>query len=195
MNNKLKWGSGISAAAAAIIAAVVSVEGGYVNNPADPGGETNHGVTVAVARQNGYTGSMKDMPVEFAEEVFYKKYIVKPGYLPMVEIQPAVAKKLVDIGVNTGPSRSSLWFQKALNAYSNNGKSYPQTYVDGTVGPHTIQTYRALERVRGRIKACELTLKLLDAQQASHYVAINNPTFTVGWIDHRIGNVPLKDCK
>lgn len=36
-------------------------EGGYVNNPADPGGETNWGVTVAVARASGYTGAMRDM--------------------------------------------------------------------------------------------------------------------------------------
>lgn len=195
MSTKLKWGAGISTAAVAIIATVLNLEGGYVNNPLDPGGETNHGVTVQVARDNGYTGSMKDLPVEFAQQVYYDKYIVKPGFLPMVAIQPAVAEELIDTGINTGPARPSRWFQQTLNALSNSGKSYPQINVDGRVGPDTIKTYQSLEKVRGRIKACHLTLKMLDGYQAAHYVAINNPTFTVGWFDHRIGNVPLEKCK
>ena len=194
MNSKIAWGGG-SAAALLIIAAVLSVEGGYVNNPSDPGGETNHGVTVAVARGNGYMGPMKDLSADVAKDIYYLQYIVKPGFLPMVEVQPVVAEKLIDAGVNTGPARPSRWFQQALNALSNNGKSYPQTNVDGKVGPHTIQTYQALEKVRGRVKACELTLKLLDGYQTQHYLTVNNPIFTVGWIDHRIGNVPITRCK
>ena len=43
------WASA-GAAIIAIVAGVFAVEGGYVNNPDDPGGETNHGVTVASAR-------------------------------------------------------------------------------------------------------------------------------------------------
>jgi hypothetical protein len=52
---------GIIGAVAAILAAVFALEGGYVNHPNDPGGETNHGVTVAVARQAGYTGRMIEL--------------------------------------------------------------------------------------------------------------------------------------
>jgi replicative DNA helicase len=37
---------------------VLSHEGGYVNDPLDPGGETNWGVTVGFARANGYLGLM-----------------------------------------------------------------------------------------------------------------------------------------
>lgn len=194
-NSAIKWGSGVSASAALIIAAVFGMEGGYVNNPKDPGGETNHGVTVAVAREAGYTGPMRDLPKEVAEQIYYDGYIVKPNFHPMLEIQPAVAHKLIDAGVNTGPARSSRWFQLSLNALSNGGKSYPQTNVDGKVGSHTIQTYRALEKARGRVKACQLIIKLLDSYQAQHYINVNNPTFTVGWVDHRIGNVPLENCK
>lgn len=41
-----------------IIDEIIRVEGGYVNDPADSGGETNFGVTVAVARAHGYTGAI-----------------------------------------------------------------------------------------------------------------------------------------
>ncbi|MCW8621188.1 glycosyl hydrolase 108 family protein, partial [Acinetobacter baumannii] len=41
---------------------VLQHEGGYINHPSDPGGETNYGITKSVARQYGYKGSMKDIP-------------------------------------------------------------------------------------------------------------------------------------
>ena len=58
----------------------------------------------------------------------------------------------------------------------------------------TLAAYQALERKRGRVKACELTLKLMDVQQGAHYMQLNMPTFTVGWVDNRLANVPLQRC-
>ena len=195
VKNKFAIGGGLSATILAIVAAVFATEGGYVNNPKDPGGETNHGITIAVARDNGYTGLMKDLPKEFAQEIYIESYIVKPGFLPIVEQQPALAHKLIDAGVNVGTSRSSRWFQQSLNALSRGGKDFPQINPDGKVGPVTVRTYESLVKVRGKVKACELSLKLLDAYQAMHYVGLNMHDFTVGWVDHRIQNVPLTKCK
>ena len=48
----------------AIIAGILVVEGGYVNHPSDPGGETNYGITKSTAVRHGYTGSMVDLPKE-----------------------------------------------------------------------------------------------------------------------------------
>lgn len=188
-------GAGIAGTAALIIAAVLNVEGGYVNDPKDPGGETNHGITKAVARDHGYTGDMKALTKSMAEDIYYQDYIVKPGFTKMVEIQPAVAHKLVDAGVNTGTVRPSRWFQQSLNDLSRNGVDYPQISVDGKVGSATISAYQSLEQKRGKIKACELTIKMLDGYQSTYYTSLNMPTFTVGWIDNRIGNVPLSWCK
>lgn len=53
---------------------VFSIEGGYVNDPQDPGGETNWGITKRVAQQHGYNGSMRDMPKETAREIYRKSY-------------------------------------------------------------------------------------------------------------------------
>lgn len=185
-----------AAAVAAIIAAVFVLEGGYVNNPKDPGGATNHGVTEAVARKHGYEGHMRQLPKEFAEKIYFEDYVAKPNFHLVIEASPAIGQKLVDAGVNIGPTKPSRWFQISLNALNRGGVDYPTISVDGKVGLGTVEAYRSLERVRGRVKACELVIKLLDVQQGQHYLSLTHlNTFTVGWIDHRIGNVPLTKCK
>ena len=194
MADKGKVWASLGAATLAILAGVFAVEQGYSNNPADPGGETNHGITVAVARQDGYTGPMRELPRERAESIYIRGYVAGPGFEPVIAASPAVGQKLVDAGVNAGTSRASRWFQVALNHLSRGGQDYAQVAVDAKVGPQSMAAYRALERKRGRIKACELVLKLVDAQQATHYMSLNKPMFIVGWADNRLGNVPLARC-
>ena len=187
------WAS-LGAAVLAIAAGVFAVEGGYSNNPADPGGETNHGVTVAVARSHGYDGPMRELPKETAQQIYIGSYVEGPGFHRVVAISPAVGEKLVDAGVNAGTGRSARWFQQALNHLSRGGADFPLVAVDGQIGAQTLAAYRALEGKRGRVKACELVIKLLDAQQGTHYMSLNKPTFIVGWADKRLGNVPLARC-
>ena len=187
------WAS-LGAAVLAIVAGVFTVEGGYSNNPADPGGETNHGVTVQVARDAGYTGPMRDLPKEFAQQLYARDYIERPNFHRVIAMSPAVGEKLVDAGVNAGPGRSARWFQQSLNHLSRAGADFPLVVVDGQIGAQSLAAYQALERKRGRVKACELTLKLVDAQQGAHYMGLNKPMFIVGWADNRLGNVPLARC-
>lgn len=187
---------GTSAVVATIVAAIFAVEGGYVNDPKDPGGETNHGITLATARAAGYTGTMRDLDQNTATNIYVTNYINQPGYGDIITLSPAVGQKLVDAGVNVGPGRSSRWFQAGLNSLSRGGTDFPQINVDGKVGPGTASTYSALQKKRGKVLACELTIKLLDAQQAVYYMSLTNlSVYTPGWVDHRIGNVPLSDCK
>lgn len=37
-------------------------------------------------------------------------------------------------------------------------------------------------------------IKMLDGKQLTHYVSLNMPDFTYGWVANRIGNVPLEKC-
>ena len=191
---KGKVWSSVGAAVLAIAAGVFAVEGGYSNNPADPGGETNHGVTAAVARSHGYDGPMRELPKETAQQIYIGSYVEGPGFHRVVAISPAVGEKLVDAGVNAGTGRSARWFQQALNHLSRGGADFPLVAVDGQIGAQTLAAYQALERKRGRVKACELVLKLLDAQQGAHYMSLDKPMFIVGWADNRLGNVPLARC-
>lgn len=187
---------GLSATVSALITAIFLVEGGFVNNSKDPGGATNHGITESVARANDYKGDMQDLPKELAEQIYFKDYIQTPKYDLMINESIAVAEELIDSGVNAGTSRSSLWFQKALNVLSRKGKDYPLITEDGSVGNRTIATYKALVAKRGKVKSCELMLKLLDGYQLAHYISLkHSPEFIIGWVDHRINNVPLSKCK
>lgn len=191
------WGS-LGALVLAVVGGVFAIEGGYSNDPNDSGGATNHGITEQVARGHGYSGAMESLPKGMAQDIYISSYIKKPGYDKVLMQSPAVGTKLVDAGVNTGPGRASRWFQQSLNDLSRAGRDYPQVTVDGAIGPGTLTAYKSLERQRGRIKACELTLKLMDSYQAAHYAQLAkgkaNATFIVGWLDHRIGNVPASRC-
>ena len=188
--------AGGSGAVAAIVAAIFAVEGGYVNDPRDPGGETNHGITLATAQAAGYTGKMKDLDVKTATNIYVTNYINKPGYGEIITLSPAVGQKLVDAGVNVGPSRSSTWFQQGLNSLNRGGVDYTKITVDGKVGPGSVAAYTGLVKKRGKVKACEMMLKLLDAQQTIHYTSLTNLSqYTPGWIDARIGNVSLEKCR
>lgn len=190
---------GLAAAIALILAAVFSVEGGYVNDPRDPGGATNHGITEKVARANGYKGSMRDLTKVQAGDIYTKQYIEQPGFVPVIEVSPAVGHELVDSGVNAGPGRAARWFQETLNHLNNGGRDYADIAEDGKVGSGTVAAFRALKAKRGGELSCVLVLRLLDAKQAGHYMrlAANDnkfEAFMVGWTRTRVENVERTDC-
>lgn len=195
-------GGAVGGVVAAILGAVFYMEGGYVNNPRDPGGETNHGITHAVAKTHkevlateyGWDGSMKGLSKEMAAEIYIDDYVLKPNFVAFADISPAVTHKLVDAGVNTGVTCPAKWLQLSLNEMSRNGKDYPKIQVDGKVGTSTVNAYKALQKKRGKVEACKVMIKLLDAKQLNHYTSLNMPDFTYGWVANRIGNVPLEAC-
>jgi len=192
---------GLSLALAGILATVFANEGGYVNHPSDPGGATNHGITEQVARQHGYTGHMRDLkrtcslPDEVcADRILTRDYVEKPGFMPLVEIEPAVAEEIVDTAVNMGPPRPSRWLQESLNELGD-----VKVGVDGKVGPVTISAYRAYRAATG-VRGCVAMLDRLDARQSAEYdrlVRVNPRlrAFLKGWQAHRIGNVDRAKCK
>lgn len=180
----------------AIIASVILLEGGYTNDVSDPGGKTKYGITERVAREYGYTGEMKDLTVEKANEIYSTLYVLDPGFDKFVTLNPAIAHKLIDAGVNVGTARVSYWLQQSLNSFSRNGQDYPLIKVDGKVGPATVNAYKALEKKRGKELACSLVLKALDGYQTSYYISLDKYNkYLVGWLDKRIENIPLSQCK
>lgn len=182
-------------AALSMIAGVIAVEGGWVNHPSDPGGETNMGITKTVAVQNGYRGPMKALPRSVAESIYYQQYLVTPGYAPLIAIDPAVTEELFDTTVNMGPARPSRWLQQSMNELC------PQRVgVDGRVGPATVSAFAACKRAIGAVRLCLSMLDRMDGRQRAEYdrlVRVNPAlkAFHRGWINHRIGNVDRAKCR
>jgi lysozyme family protein len=183
----------IAVAVAAIIAAVVALEGGFVDHPSDPGGATNWGITESVARQNGFTGDMRNLTKAQAKDIYRRQYIVRPGFLPLVAIDAAVAEEVIDTGVNMGPARPTRFFRRAVNATCNT--SLP---VTDSMDAVTVKAWGDCRANLGA-RSCVAMLDSLDRQQRAEYDRLVrvNPRLRVfyrGWINHRVGNVKRSRC-
>lgn len=169
---------------------LLKVEGGYVNDPNDRGGETNWGVTIAVARENGYTGPMRDMTREQALDIYRKQYFFRPNFDKVMTLSSAVAAELFDTGVNMGPAVAARFLQRSLNALNNQARHFPDLKIDGQIGNATLSALETYLRRRGDEGERRL-LKALNCLQGARYIELAeqrqaNETFLFGWLD-RVG--------
>lgn len=115
-------------AAQAAIDAVLAHEGGYVDHPADPGGATNRGITIAVlAEYRGKPVTKDDVRALTEAEA---RAIYRARYWTPIrgdDLHPAVAYVTMDAAVNSGVSRAARWLQQAVGVAA-----------DGAIGPRTI---------------------------------------------------------
>lgn len=106
-------------------------EGGYVNHPKDPGGETMWGVTKRVAVAHGYHGRMRDLPRATAQAIAEKSYYkAVSGDL----LDPLISWQLTDAAYNHGNRQAVKFLQRAIG-FSGNA-------VDGLIGPRTLAAVR-----------------------------------------------------
>lgn len=169
---------------------VLKKEGGYVNNQNDSGGETNYGITLAVARAHGYNGPMKDLPLSMAKQIYKEKYWDSLNLDEVSNISPSTALKLADIGVNMGVGRAAEFIQRLLNGLNRQGKDYPDISVDGDIGGRTMQSLRAYISKRGGPGETVL-YRGLNVLQGDFYVSLaekrpKDEDFLFGWLLNRV---------
>jgi lysozyme family protein len=109
--------------------AILHHEGGYVNHPKDPGGETNLGMTKRVYEEwckanDLYQKDMKDLIIEDVAPIYRKNYWdrVKGDRLPN-----GLDLCVFDFGVNAGTGRGAKFLQAIVGAGQ-----------DGAIGPGTL---------------------------------------------------------
>ena len=117
---------------------IVRREGGYVNDPDDPGGPTNYGVTLHTMRRLGLdltgdgqvnTADVKALTKAQAVEIFIDHYF----RAPRIDALPQPLQATVfDMHVNAGANAIKL-LQRLLNDMGQD------VAVDGKIGPHTIR--------------------------------------------------------
>ena len=145
-------------------ALVLKNEGGYVDNPADPGGATNLGCTKATWEAwVGHPVTKDDIKALTPNDVMplYKvKYwdTIKGDNLP-----EGVDYAVFDFAINSGPSRAAKALQSVLSVT-----------VDGQIGSATL---RALETANPR----EVATAVCEARLAFLQSLPTYGTFGKGW--------------
>lgn len=118
--------------------AVLAHEGGYANDPRDPGGETNWGIS----KRTYPDLDLKSLTREQAIAIYQRDWWDGHGY-SSIHNQP-VATKLFDMAVNMGPTQSVRLCQRALNYLLPPPREIP---VDGVLGPQTITAINTADPV------------------------------------------------
>ena len=142
-------------------------EGGYVNHPKDPGGETNLGVTKRVYEEWGGTKEMKDLTVEDVEPIYKKNYWDK---IKGDDLPDGLDLCVFDFGVNAGPGRAAKFLQKLLGVTQ-----------DGGIGP---QTLGALQSAIGEDKVTQSRemIEKYQSMRQEYYEGLSTfDTFGKGW--------------
>ncbi len=187
-----------------ILAALLDVEGGYVNNPKDSGGETNFGITVDVAKENAtmlktqfkWDGTIRNLTKPMATAIYEKMYWQASSLDTIYSISPLLADKIFDLSVNCGRVRAGKWLQMALNALNRQQKDFKDIAVDGGIGNGTINALNAFIKVRGKSNALSTIQMALIGQQANHYISISvtnpdNEEFVYGWLQRCSRHIEL----
>ena len=149
-------------------------EGGYVNHPKDPGGETNMGVTKRVYEDFGGTKDMKDLTHEDVEPIYKKNYWdrVKGDDFP-----EGLDLMIFDFAVNAGTGRAAKFIQRLVN-----------TTVDGGIGPNTLGKIKEYVVTYG----IEETITSYALMRQNYYESLSTfDTFGRGWT-RRVSEVTEK---
>lgn len=119
---------------------VLEHEGGYANDPQDPGGETNYGITKATARAHGYRGAMLALPMQLVRDIYHRSYwaAVRGDDLPT-----GVDLAAFDFAVNSGPHRAAEFLQRCVNVD-----------VDGKIGPITLRAIAGEDPAELAVSLC-----------------------------------------
>jgi len=145
-------------------------EGGFSNDPDDPGGATNKGITLAVAQRHGI-GTVDDLRAITDEKV---AEIYRADYWKFDVINSQrVATKLFDMAVNMGPKTAIRLAQRGLNDLHAGLKE------DGVMGPKTSECINVTDS--------EHMLTILCDESKRHYldIVVSRPKsmkYLGGWL-------------
>ena len=126
-----------------IIEVVLHHEGGYVNDPKDPGGETNFGI----AKRSHPDVDIKNLTKDEAKDIYYEDY----WCANKVPHMPDDLKHIYfDMCVNQGKGTAVKVLQRATNAKG------ADLAVDGGMGPKTLQAINTYKPSDHRVRCYRL---------------------------------------
>jgi lysozyme family protein len=148
---------------------VFSAEGGYVDNPRDPGGATNLGITQKTLTDWRHAAVSKAdvqaLTKAEASAIYHAKYwnVLRCGSLP-----GGIDLMVFDAGVNCGTAHSARTLQTIVGCT-----------VDGAIGPATLQ---AVNTAVGENSALAIITQFSQAQSNFYHGLATFDTFGAGWL-------------
>ncbi len=141
---------------------VLQIEGGYVNHPADPGGPTNMGITIATLRawrgRHVDISDVKNLTKAEAGQIYRKNYWGHGD-----ELSAGLDFALFDFAVNSGVGTATKHLQKVLGVPA-----------DGAIGPVTLAAAAKVDPALAINKLMDARLDYLEGLRTW-------PTFGRGW--------------
>lgn len=153
----------------ACLAFTFKEEGGYSDDPADPGGATNMGITLATYRQWSDNPNLGALQVQDLSErtarAIYRSLYWNP--LRADALPAGVDLSVFDMGVNAGIWASARLLQQALG--------FTGEAVDGCIGPETLSAAAGPDP--------RTLVDDLAGRQAAYYKSLSDfPTFGTAWL-------------
>ncbi|MBR9764413.1 MAG: peptidoglycan-binding protein [Rhodobacteraceae bacterium] len=174
----------------AIARSIVAREGGFVNDPDDPGGATNFGVTIHTMRQLGLdldrdgdvdVADVRMLTQDHAIEIFLDHYLHRPKIDQLPEM---LIDTVFDMNVNAGANSVKI-LQRVLREFRE------QVSVDGALGPQSIgAAHRVAQSAGGYLRDAygiarrNYYFSLADGRPASRKYCRTRAGGKGGWI-HR----------
>lgn len=138
-------------------------EGGYVNDPQDPGGETRYGIS-----KRSYPHlDIKNITLQQARDIYWHDFWKKPLFNEVRNF--GLVCKLFDLGVNMGAQRAVRMLQDAANLLG------ADLIVDGYIGPQTLAFVNGYHHPR----ALKMALIIMAG---NHYIRQKKNRFIAGWL-------------
>lgn len=147
-----------------LIERILGHEGGYVNDPADPGGETNWGIS----KRSYPSLNIKSLTRNDAINIYHKDF-----WLPLQadRFHDGIAYQLLDSAVNSGIGQTIRFLQRAAGVAD-----------DGVAGPVTLAAVAKLSESDG--------IMLFIAERISFMTKLKNwPNHGKGWMVRMAGNL------
>jgi len=156
---------------------VIVNEGGYVDNPADPGGATNWGCTKAVWEQYiGHEVSKEDIRNLTKEDV---KPLYKRNYWDAIHgdaLPSGLDYCLFDCAINSGVGRAAKFIQEIVGVFA-----------DGAIGNNTVAAINQMNTVT-------MINEFSDKRQQFLELLKTFPVFGKGWTK-RVQEVRIKSLE
>lgn len=149
---------------------VLKYEGGYVNDPDDPGGETKFGIS----KKSYPDRDIKALSIADATQIYREDFWDKYG---IEKLPPWIRLHVFDAAVNQGPVPAIMMLQKALEMVP----------VDGILGQTTALAAHKAHPIK-------LTVAYTNERKSRYGRSATFKTFGAGWLS-RLVDVTLETVK